>query len=140
MALTILIPVETSSEVEYMANAARQYFPGDTEMIFLHVVDTRMLESLKTVDERTALGLFEQLRAAGDVQLKQAVAALKGSAQSIVVEGNPFVEIIKLSRDLQVDLIAMKTRSNKNPLENVFFGSTADRILRASARPVFCIP
>jgi nucleotide-binding universal stress UspA family protein len=58
----------------------------------------------------------------------------------MIVEGIPFVEIVKIANDLDCDLVVMGMhRSQPGPTE-VLFGSTAEKVLRAARRPVLCVP
>ena len=70
-----------------------------------------------------------------------ALAAEKGSAsfESMIVEGVPFVEIIKIANDLDSDLIVIGSRGHSG-LTELFFGGTAEKVLRGGRRPVLCIP
>ena len=52
-----------------------------------------------------------------------------------VVSGKPFVEICKLARELDVDLIVLPTRGHSG-LKRVALGSTAERVVRHAPCPV----
>lgn len=138
--LTVLVPLEMPVRIEGILETLNRFIPERCEYILLHVADTAFLETLKIAGEKRADEIFQDLKKSAQAQLGQAVASFPGNAQPMVVEGDPFVEIIKLSRDLQVDLIAMQMRSHNKPLENFFFGSTTEKVLRAVSRPVICIP
>lgn len=53
-------------------------------------------------------------------------------------EGEPFVEIIRLARRESVDLIVMGTHG-RTGLDHVFFGSTAEKVVRKSPCPVMTV-
>jgi nucleotide-binding universal stress UspA family protein len=61
---------------------------------------------------------------------------------SMVTVGIPFQEIAVVARDLAVDLIVMGGygRSGRGPIEEVFFGSTAEKVVRLLPCPVLCVP
>jgi glycine betaine transporter len=59
---------------------------------------------------------------------------------TMIVEGIPFVEIIKIAKDLDVDMIAMGMHKATFRVDEILFGSTAEKVLRASHCPVLCVP
>ena len=62
---------------------------------------------------------------------------------TIVSTGSPFQEIALKARDFQVDLIVMGgygSRGNVGQLEEIFFGSTVEKVVRLLPCPVLCVP
>lgn len=53
-------------------------------------------------------------------------------------EGEPFLEIIRTAKGESVDLIVMGTHG-RTGLDHIFFGSTAERVVRKSPCPVMTI-
>jgi nucleotide-binding universal stress UspA family protein len=58
----------------------------------------------------------------------------------MIVVGSPFVEILKITRDLDLPMIVMGVRGRSTPPEEILFGSTAEKVLRGSRVPVLCVP
>ena len=56
-----------------------------------------------------------------------------------IVNGDPAEEILKAARRLGADLIVMGTQGHRGP-KRLFFGSTADAVLRRSTIPVLVVP
>ena len=56
-----------------------------------------------------------------------------------IVNGEPAVEIIKAARRVPADFIVMGTQGRRGP-KRLFFGSTADAVLRRSTVPVLVVP
>ena len=56
-----------------------------------------------------------------------------------VVIGHPVIKILETADRLDVDLIVMGTHG-KGALEHAFLGSTAEKVLQKSTRPVFVVP
>lgn len=56
-----------------------------------------------------------------------------------IVSGDPAGEILKAARRLEADLIVMGTQGHRGP-KRLFFGSTADAVLRRSSVPVLVVP
>ena len=60
--------------------------------------------------------------------------------EKMIVVGLPFVEILKIARDLDLPMIVMGTRGQSTPAEEILFGSTAEKVLRGTRVPVLCVP
>jgi nucleotide-binding universal stress UspA family protein len=60
--------------------------------------------------------------------------------ERMIVVGSPFVEILKIARDLDLPMIVMGVRGRSTPPEEVLFGSTAEKVLRGARVPVLCVP
>jgi nucleotide-binding universal stress UspA family protein len=60
----------------------------------------------------------------------------------MVAIGVPFQEIAVVARDLWVDLVVMGGygRGGRGSIEEVFFGSTAEKVVRLLPCPVLCVP
>ena len=61
---------------------------------------------------------------------------------TLIATGMPFQEIAVLARDLVVDLVVVGGygRKGRGKIEEVFFGSTAEKVVRLLPCPVLCIP
>lgn len=57
---------------------------------------------------------------------------------SHAVIGNPFLKILEISKELDVDLIVMGTHG-RTGVEQVIVGSTAERVVRRSGIPVLTV-
>lgn len=138
--LTALVPVLLPFNPEEILQAANQFFQRPIEFVFLHVIDIRLKDSLNMLDAKSAEGNFTKLKSNAESYLKE--LNLDENTQLLVVEGVPLIEIIKVSKDLKVDLIMMKSKSTQRQkkIEDLLFGSTAEKVIRASSIPVFCLP
>jgi nucleotide-binding universal stress UspA family protein len=56
-----------------------------------------------------------------------------------VVIGHPVPEILAMADEVNADVIVMGSHG-KGVIEHTFLGSTAERVLRKSRRPVFVVP
>lgn len=139
--LSVLIPVEIPVDTSWINDSLKRFINQKMEVILLHVVDTRVAESLNKLGIGGVDSIYNDYRVSVEARLQEAKSScMVDNVQTMVVEGIPFLEIIKLSKDLHVDMIAMKVRSNRGRLENVFFGSTTEYVLRGSPVPVMCLP
>ncbi len=58
--------------------------------------------------------------------------------EKVVRRGRPFIEIIEMARDENIDLIVTATHG-RGGLEHVVFGSVAERVVRKAPCPVLSI-
>jgi nucleotide-binding universal stress UspA family protein len=47
---------------------------------------------------------------------------------------------VKVANELEMDLIVVGVHGGDAKLETLLFGGTAEKVLRASDRPVLCVP
>ena len=144
----ILVPVDFSScSQEAFHMAADLAFMFDARLLFLHVIDTRALEALNHMglaspsEEKTQkkkLRHFARLQAR---TLLQTPELKKLNIDRILSEGKPFVEIIRTARTEKVDLIVMGSYGGQtSDVGRIFFGSTAEQVVRTANCPVLCVP
>ena len=60
--------------------------------------------------------------------------------EMVVSEGVPFLEINKKAVENDVDMIIIGSCGKTGDMSQIFFGSTAEKVLRFITRPVLCIP
>jgi len=123
-------------------NLARQF---EAKIVLLHVIQQRIVarvaEHLK-VELDTLLPAFrEEAQQHLDAFLEEC-SCDSLEVTSMVTVGIPFQEIAVVARDLAADLIVMGGygRSGRGPIEEVFFGSTAEKVVRLLPCPVLCVP
>jgi nucleotide-binding universal stress UspA family protein len=117
----------------------------EAKLILLHVIQrrlvTRVSEHLKVQPDNLLTEFREEAQRHLDEFLEQYG---RGGLEviSMVTVGIPFQEIAVIARDLEVDLIVMGGygRSGRGPIEEVFFGSTAEKVVRLLPCPVLCVP
>ncbi|HEY0378827.1 MAG TPA: universal stress protein [Pyrinomonadaceae bacterium] len=139
----MLVPVDFS---ECSVNALRVAIgiaSPDGDLTLLHVIDEdftndAVAAGLGTSDEITAR--LRERAEADFARMLEGVETGEVSVERMVVIGIPFVEILKIARDLDLPMIVMGTRGRSVPPEEVLFGSTAEKVLRGSRVPVLCVP
>jgi nucleotide-binding universal stress UspA family protein len=78
----------------------------------------------------------EQLR-----EIAREFSLLNVRMESMVVVGKPFAEILRIADDLHFSLIVMGIRGrHQGGIEEILFGSTAEKVLRAARIPVVRVP
>jgi nucleotide-binding universal stress UspA family protein len=87
---------------------------------------------------------MERLRVKAEMRLQEIAQEHAASGlriESMVVFGKPFAEILRVAADLKFSLIAMGIRGmHQGGIEEILFGSTAEKVLRAARIPVMCVP
>jgi len=115
------------------------------KLVLLHVIQqhivTRLAEHLKVEPD----SLMPEFREEAQQHLDEILAQYDRDdleIASMVTVGIPFQEIAVIARDLAADLIVMGGygRSGRGPIEEVFFGSTAEKVVRLLPCPVLCVP
>jgi nucleotide-binding universal stress UspA family protein len=139
----VLVPVDFSPCSVNALRVAIAMAAPEGDVTLLHVIDQEFVEDAVA----TGLGSGEDIRA----RLKQQAEGnfstmLEGidpgqvNIEKMIVIGLPFVEILKIARDLDLPMIIMGVRGRSTPPEELLFGSTAEKVIRGSRVPVLCVP
>ena len=139
----ILVPVDFSPCSVNAVRAAAGIAAPDGDLTLLHVINQDFINdgvaaSLGTSDDITA-----RLRERAEIDFTNMLDALDNpevNIERMIVVGIPFVEILKIARDLDLPMIVMGVRGRSSPPEEVLFGSTAEKVLRGTRIPVLCVP
>ena len=110
----------------------------------LHVIDQHLIEQIQALlPETKETELRARLRQQADEHYAQLVTGLeagKATLEPLIIEGRPFLKIMQLARDLDVDMIVMTVHRDATHVEQFLFGSTAERVLRLAPCPVLIVP
>jgi universal stress protein A len=139
----MLVPVDFSPCSVNALRVAIGMAAPDGDLTLLHVIDQEFIDDAVAA----GLGSSEDIRN----RLKEQAEANFGSMlegidvgqvdiEKMTVIGLPFVEILKIARDLDLPMIVMGVRGRSTPPEEILFGSTAEKVLRGSRVPVLCVP
>jgi nucleotide-binding universal stress UspA family protein len=115
------------------------------KLVILHVIQQSLVERVAEHLKVQPESLLPEFRADAQRQL-DAFLDEHGSGSlevsGMVTAGIPFQEIAIIARDLAADLIVMGGygRSGRGPIEEVFFGSTAEKVVRLLPCAVLCVP
>lgn len=144
----ILVPVDfspCSCEAYRMALQFARLF--QSHILLLHVIDTNSLTALNRLglavpseetSQKKRLRHQARLFARELLQMKE-TRGLK--ITRMFREGNPFAEIARIARMEQVDLVIMGSYGGQTgDVERIFFGSTAEQVVRTVNCPVLCVP
>ena len=144
----IMVPVDFSAcseEAFGVAMSLARVF--QSEVLLLHVLDTKSLSALN------ALGLAlpseetqqkKRLRHHARLNARRLISSPEAKGVSIrrlVLEGSPFVEIARTARTEKVSLVVMGSYGGQvGNVEKIFFGSTAEKVVRTAGCPVLTVP
>jgi len=140
----ILVPVDFSENSLKAAEFALSLVDPEGEVCLLHVIDSDFIERVSEEGFSEAEEAINRLRESAERRLQEIVSSRETKQPEIdimVVVGKPFAEILRVANDLFFEMIVLSTRGRRqSSIEDVLFGSTADKVLRASRIPVVCIP
>jgi nucleotide-binding universal stress UspA family protein len=140
---TLLVPTDFSAASETaLAQAVNLAGEKKPVVILLHVIDPSLVHFAAAHKFGSAAEVTERMRH----QAQQDLAALKQQFQdradidTIACEGTPFVEILRKAEDFAVDAIVIGKVGARGTAEKLLFGSTAEKVVRGSRRPVVVLP
>jgi len=115
------------------------------KLILLHVISLKRVAVLSEYlgqQEEALTGILREraYRLLAEFLKRWNAAGLE--VESLVAVGAPFQEIAVIARDLAADLVVIGGygRKGRGPIEEVFFGSTAEKVVRLLPCAVLCVP
>ena len=141
----VLVPTDFGSgSLVALERALDSLGPEGGRIIVLHVIDQRLLEHVRTLypemPESEGLSRLQQQARDQATYLIAGLHTEQVDIEPLIVEGVPFLKIVQLARDLDVDLIVMAVHRGPAHFEQVLFGSTAERVMRIAPCPVLIVP
>jgi nucleotide-binding universal stress UspA family protein len=139
----ILVPVDFSACSVNAFRVAVAMAAPDGDLTLLHVIDQHFIDDAASAGLGTADDVRNRLRYQAEAKF---TAMLEGvetgtvDVERMIVVGAPFIEILKIARDLDLPMIVMGVKGRSTPPEEILFGSTAEKVLRGSRVPVLCVP
>jgi len=139
----VLVPVDFSPCSVNALRVAIGMAAPEGDVTLLHVIDQEFVDDAVV----TGLGSSEDIRNRLKQQAEEnfntmleGLDAGQVDIEKMTVIGLPFVEILKIARDLDLPMIIMGVRGRSTPPEELLFGSTAEKVIRGSRVPVLCVP
>jgi len=140
----ILVPIDFSTGSLRALDYALALIDPGGEVYLLHVIDADFLARVSAegfCDAETARTQMQRKAEERLQQIAQEHAVSDIRLESMVVVGTPFTEILRIAVDLDFSLIVMGIRGqHQGGIEEILFGSTAEKVLRAAHIPVVCVP
>ncbi|HYP52621.1 MAG TPA: universal stress protein [Pyrinomonadaceae bacterium] len=143
-ATDILVPVDFSpTSINAVRVAVGLATPGG-DLTLLHVIDKNFIEDAVAAGMGHSDDITQRLREQAEANFNSALEGVEAGdvdIERMVVVGVPFIEILKIARDLDLPMIVMGVRGRSTPPEEeLLFGSTAEKVLRGTLVPVLCVP
>lgn len=139
----ILVPTDFSASSINALKVAIAMAAPDGDITLLHVIDAHFVNDAASADLGTVDEIRARLRERAEADFTLMLEGIDPGTvnlERMIVIGVPFVEILKIARDLDLPLIVMGTKGRSTPPEEILFGSTAEKVLRGSRVPVLCVP
>jgi glycine betaine transporter len=142
-AADILVPVDFSPTSMNAVRVALGIAAPGGDLTLLHVIDRDFVEDAVAAGMGTSDDITARVRAQAESSFESALEGVgtgEVDIERMIVVGVPFVEILKIARDLDLPMIVMGVRGRSSPPEELLFGSTAEKVLRGTRVPVLCVP
>jgi universal stress protein A len=139
----ILVPMDFSPCSVNALRVAVGMAAPEGDLTLLHVIDEEFVNGAVAAGLGSAEDVRQRLKEQAEINFTSVLEGLdagKVSMEKMIVVGLPFVEILKIARDLDLPMIVMGTRGQSTPAEELLFGSTAEKVLRGTRVPVLCVP
>ncbi|HJU92690.1 MAG TPA: universal stress protein [Pyrinomonadaceae bacterium] len=139
----ILVPLDFSPCSVNALRVAVGMAAPEGDLTLLHVIDEEFVDGAVAAGLGSAEDVRQRLKEMAETSFTSVLEGLdagKVSMEKMIVVGLPFVEILKIARDLDLPMIVMGTRGQSTPAEELLFGSTAEKVLRGTRVPVLCVP
>jgi nucleotide-binding universal stress UspA family protein len=150
----VLVPVDFSPNSARAIEFALSLVEPDGEVYLLHVIDSDFVGRLSHEGFSEPEPATSRMRQRAEAQLQELINSLaqdrpKGESpkvespklESMIVVGKPFAEILRVAADLDFQIIVIGTHGIRGEkIEELLFGSTAEKVLRGTRVPVICVP
>ncbi len=135
----IMVPTDftvySDHAIEYAIMVARKF---EAKILLIHVIEPfaySVTDTVQIIDHYTALKTVAK-PILENLQKRLLKKGLK--VDSILLDGNPYLEIVKKTREAGVDLIIMGTHG-RTGIEHILMGSVAERVVRLAPCPVLTV-
>jgi glycine betaine transporter len=143
-ATDILVPVDFSATSLNAVRVAVGLASPEGDLTLLHVIDKEFIDGAVAAAMGSAEEITTRLRELAEANfasLLEGVETNEANVERMIVVGVPFIEILKIARDLDLPMIVMGMRGQSTQeAEELLFGSTVEKVLRGTRVPVLCVP
>jgi glycine betaine transporter len=139
----ILVPIDFSPCSINALRVAVGMAAPEGDLTLLHVIDEVFIDAAVAAGMGSSDDIRRRLRDLAEANFNSVLEGLETgqvNLERMIVVGIPFVEILKIARDLDLPLIVMGIRGQSTSAEELLFGSTAEKVLRGTRIPVLCVP
>lgn len=136
---TIIVPTDFSklsdAATDYALSMAKRL---GARIVFLHSLDWNKQQSEMTALYNEVYAFTKERADAFLNDLVERAGRLGIEAESKVVDGPPFVEIIQAAKKIKADMIIIGTHG-RSGLSHIMMGSQAERVVRQAPCPVLTV-
>lgn len=140
---SLLVPTDFSEHSWSAFQHAQQLVDGqDSEIVVVHAIDPSIINHMVEMGIGDHDAVLKSMRENSNERLKEyaEVSNESTNVDVLVCEGVPFFEIVRKSQDFAVDAIVMSKLGQRNEANSLLFGSTAEKVIRTSKKPVIVLP
>lgn len=140
---SLLVPTDFSDNAWSAFQYARSLVDDqDSEIVVVHAIDPSLANQVVELGVGDPETVHSSLRANALARLKQYAELSSESTHidTLVCDGEPFFEIIRKADDFAVDAIVMSKLGQRDHTKSLLFGSTAEKVIRGSRKPVIVLP
>jgi nucleotide-binding universal stress UspA family protein len=140
---SLLVPTDFSDHSWSAFQHARLLVDGqDSEIIVVHAIDPSIVNHMVELGIGEHDAILKSMRENALERLKRysEVSSDSTHVDVLVCEGIPFFEIVRKAEDFAVDAVVMSKLGQANEANSLLFGSTAEKVIRGSKKPVIVLP
>ena len=140
---SLLVPTDFSENAWSAFQHALKLVDGEEpEIVVVHAVDPTVVNQIVQLGMGDHDSILDSIRKNALQRLQPYSEASDDSTtvDTLVCEGEPFFEIIRKAEDFAVDAIVMSKLGQRNQPKSLLFGSTAEKVIRGSGKPVIVLP
>jgi nucleotide-binding universal stress UspA family protein len=140
---SLLVPTDFSPPADEALRWALKLADGEEPVvILLHVIDPSLVDFVASHQFASHEVAQRTMREHAEKRLQELkhAAPAEITVDTLISEGLPFLEILRKADDFAVDAIVLGKIGTRGPVEKLLFGSTAEKVLRGSRRPVIVLP
>ncbi len=139
---TILFPTDFSqgarAAMDYAVSLAQDY---KARLILLYVIQDISIAEWYIPSSISAADLVADMQKSASKEMEKWAAEVGGrvpGVETLIERGVPFVEIIRVAREKNADLLVIGTHG-RTGIDHMLFGSTAEKVVRKSPCPVLTV-
>jgi nucleotide-binding universal stress UspA family protein len=140
----VLVPTDFSANSLRALDFAVAAADRNGEVCLLHVIDSDFINRLSDEGFSEAEPATTRMRRRAEDRMREIIQTYpepRPRMESMVVIGKPFTEILRVAADLDFEMLVMGIHGMRGEnIEDLLFGTTAEKVLRGVRIPVVCVP
>ena len=142
----ILVPIDFSdcalNSLRYATETAEK---NDASLVLLHVIDSREAQRIAEYTKEPIEKVRDRLKNQAAQMFRRFLNHWQDRSrikETLVSYGPPFQEIAIKAREIDADMVIMGGYGSrgKGQIDEIFFGSTVEKVIRLLPCPVLCVP